>query len=52
MKAEKIQITTDERGYFFVAVNLLVEIVVVMAVISVGVMLYGGLQFIGRQGGF
>lgn len=48
MKMERIQLPTGEAGYFFVIVNLLVAIVILMAAISIGVMLYGGLQFIGH----
>jgi hypothetical protein len=52
MKTEGTALSTGEAGHFFVAVNLLVGIALLMVVISVGIMLYGGLQFIGRQGGF
>jgi len=38
----------DQRGHFFVVMNLLVGVVILMAFISVGMMLYGGLQFIAR----
>ena len=47
MKMEKLQLLTGESGYFFVVVNLLVGIAMLMAVISIGVMIYGGLQFMG-----
>lgn len=48
MKTERLQLPTDEGGYFFVVVNLLLGIAMLMAIISVGVMVYGGLQFIGH----
>ena len=48
MKMERLEPSTGETGYFFVAVNLLVGIAILMVVISVGVMIYGGLQFIGN----
>ena len=48
MKMERLELSTGETSYFFVSVNLLVGIAILMAVISVGVMIYGGLQFIGN----
>jgi len=48
MKTERFELPASETGYFFVAVNLLVGIAVLMAAISIGVMVYGGLQFIGH----
>lgn len=44
----KATVSSEEPGYFFFALDLLVGIVIVMAVISIGMMLYGGMQFIGR----
>ncbi len=48
MKMERPELPTGETGYFFVTVNLLVGIAILMAVVSIGVMFYGGLQFIGH----
>jgi hypothetical protein len=48
MKMGKLKLRTDEAGYFFLTLDLLVGIVILMAAISVGVMFYGGLQFIGH----
>lgn len=48
MKIESFQLSTGETRYFFVTVNLLVGIAVLMAVISIGIMFYGVLQFIGH----
>ena len=48
MKIERLELPTGGTGYFFVVVNLLVGIVMLMAAISMGVMFYGGLQFIGH----
>ena len=48
MKMERLELSTGETSYFFVSVNLLVGIAIFMAIISVGVMIYGGLQFIGN----
>lgn len=48
MKTERLELPTGETNYFFVTVNLLVGIAILMAVISIGVMFYGGLQFIGN----
>ena len=47
MKMARLELSTGETSYFFVTVNLLVGIVILMAVISIGVMIYGGLQFMG-----
>lgn len=46
MKLERVKLPTGEAGYFFVVVNLLVGITMLMAAISVGVMIYGGLRFV------
>ncbi len=35
-------------GYFFFVLDLLVGVAVVMAILAVGMMLYGGLQLMGR----
>ena len=48
MKMERLEHPTSEAGYFFVIVNLMVGIAILMAVISIGVMVYGGLQFVGN----
>ncbi|MEK7378902.1 MAG: hypothetical protein AABZ71_08350 [Candidatus Binatota bacterium] len=48
MKMERLELSTGETSYFSVTVNLLVGIAIFMAIISVGVMIYGGLQFIGN----
>jgi hypothetical protein len=48
MKIAKPRPPVGEAGYFFVTLNLMVGIVLLMAVISIGVMFYGGLQFIGH----
>ena len=48
MNMERLELSTGETSYFFVSVNLLVGIAIFMAIISVGVMIYGGLQFIGN----
>ncbi|MBI2987485.1 MAG: hypothetical protein HYY45_12030 [Deltaproteobacteria bacterium] len=48
MKVDRLQLLAGESGYFFVVVNLLVGIAMLMAVISVGVMIYGGLHFMGN----
>jgi len=47
MKMERLELLTGGTSCFFVTVNFLVGIAVLMAVISLGVMFYGGLQFIG-----
>lgn len=36
----------DKPARFFIAMNLMVGIVFLMAIISVGIMFYGGLQYI------
>lgn len=46
MKTERIGYPTAEAGYFFVIVNFLVGIAILMAAISLAVMFYGGLQFV------
>ena len=46
MKTERLELPAGEAGYFFVTVNLLVGIAIFMAAVSIGVMVYGGLQFI------
>jgi len=38
----------DEPPRFFIALNLMVGMVFLMAIIAVGVMFYGGLLFIAR----
>ena len=48
MKMARLELSTGETNCFFVTVNLLVGIAIFMAIISVGVMIYGGLQFIGN----
>ncbi|MBI2349874.1 MAG: hypothetical protein HYV00_00040 [Deltaproteobacteria bacterium] len=48
MKTERLELPAGDTGYFFVTVNLLVGIAILMAVISIGVMFYGGLQIIGH----
>ena len=48
MKMERLELSTGETSCLFVTVNLLVGIAIFMAIISVGVMIYGGLQFIGN----
>lgn len=48
MKIGKTLPRIDEPGRFFVALNLMMGIVFLMAIISVGIMFYGGLQFIAR----
>jgi len=48
MKMERLELSTGETSYFSVTVNLLVGIAILMAVISLGVMIYGVLQFIGN----
>jgi len=48
MKTERLELPTGETNCFFVTVNLLVGIAILMAVISIGVMFYGGLQFVGN----
>ena len=48
MKMERLELSTGETSYFSVTVNLLVGIAIFMAVISLGVMIYGVLQFIGN----
>ena len=48
MKMERLELSTGETSCLFVTVNLLVGIAILMAVISIGVMFYGGLQFIGH----
>jgi hypothetical protein len=44
----KATVSSEEPTYFYLALDLLVGIVIVMAVLSIGMMLYGGMQFIGR----
>ncbi len=48
MKAIDGAVSSEGPGYFFFVLDLLVGIVLVMGVLAVGMMLYGGLQFIGR----
>ena len=48
MKTDKLHLLTGQSGYFFVIVNLLVGIAIFMAAISIGIMFYGGLQFMGN----
>jgi len=48
MKTEGTELPAGGAGYFFVAVNLLVGIAILMAAISISVMFYGGLQSIGH----
>ncbi len=48
MKMERLELSTGETSYFSVTVNLLVGIAIFMAIISLGVMIYGVLQFIGN----
>ncbi len=43
---EKRPIETSETGYFFIILDLLVGVSVLTAIISIGVMLYAGLQAI------
>lgn len=43
---EKRPIETSETGCFFIILDLLVGVSILMAMISVGVMLYAGLQVI------
>lgn len=46
MKIEQMLPRIDTPARFFIALNLMVGIVFLLAVISVGIMFYGGLQFI------
>lgn len=48
MKMEKTFPRIDEPARFFITLDLMVGIVILMAIISVSIMLYGGLQFFGR----
>lgn len=48
MNPERRRLPAGEAGYFFVVVNFLVGIAMLMAAISIGVMFYGGLQLMGR----
>lgn len=48
MKTERLELPAGETGYFFVTVDLLVGIAILMAAISIGIMFYGGLQFTGH----
>ncbi len=44
----KTTVLDEGPGYFFFVLDLLIAIVVVMAAISIGMMLYGAMQFIAR----
>lgn len=43
---EKRPIETSEAGYFFIVLDLLIGVSILMAIISIGVMLYASLQVI------
>ncbi len=47
-KMEKISLLTEKTGYFFLTVNLLIAVAILMGAISIGVMFYSVLQFLER----